>query len=306
MHNSKPSSLLLVLALIAGSQTVLGKFALERMPTFGYTALRFSLAYLIVIAALLVTGRKLPWKKVVPFAPVAVLWILSGMAFIMGLQRTDATTTQFIHTSIPIITAIAAGLILQHRLRKAQWLGVAIAFVGVVLVILSEGGLSLQNASFLGNVLVFASAVGFALYAVLTRLPKFREIEPLETIFIGFTFGVPMIAPFAMAEFLHSGNWLPGVSPSAWAAVVLATIAFVFFATIFQILINRAGPSYASLNQYLNPVFVIFWAAILLNETPEALALAGGAIALAGVALVSWHQRKDDIETTVRATTSAD
>jgi drug/metabolite transporter (DMT)-like permease len=295
-----------VLAIVAGSQTVLGKFALERIPLFGYTAGRFLIAYVLICIAMRVTGRKLPWHKIGLFAPLAILWIATGTTFILGLQRTNATTTQFIHTAIPIITAIFAWFILRHRLSKIQWLGVITAFFGIVVVVTSTGSVSLENTNFLGNILIFLSAIGFALYAVLTKLSKYRSVDPFEMIFIGFTFGIPIALPFAVAEYVHVGNWLPEVSTSAWVALVLASVGMTFFATVFQVLINRIGPSYAALNQYLNPIVVIFWAALLLNELPEMQALIGASVTLAGVGLVTWQQRKEDRKTSAAAVGSAE
>ena len=306
MSRVQPHHYLLLLAVAAGSQTVLGKFALERMPVFGYATLRFILAYVFIYAAMRMTGRSIPWKKIIPFAPVGLITIAAGTAFIFGLQRTNATTAQFIHTAIPILTALFAGMILRRRLSNIQWIGVMIAFFGVVVTITSNGGLSLQNTSFIGNLLVFLSALGFAFYAVLTKLPRYKDVDPFEMIFISFTFGVPLILPFAVAEYIHIGNWVPAVSAEAWIAVLLASVSMVFFATVFQMLINKVGPSYASLNQYLNPIVVIFWAALLLQELPVLQAVIGALIALMGVGLVTWRQRKDDLEASVRASNSAE
>ncbi|HYH75268.1 MAG TPA: DMT family transporter [Candidatus Saccharimonadales bacterium] len=305
MPHLKSASYLLLVAMAGGSLTVLAKFALERMPVFGYTSVRYAISLLMIYLALRLIGKKAPWGKFKSFAPIAVMWIVTGVMFALGLQRTNATTAQFIHTAIPIVTAIFAWFILRHRLSRIQWVGVGIAFIGVLTIIFSRGSISLSSG-FLGNVLVFCSVFGFALYGVLTKLPRYKHIEPLEMTFIGFCFGVPLVLPLAITEIVREGNWLPDVSPSAWVATIFASLAMVLFATGFQKLVSAIGPSFASLNQYLNPIFVIMWAALLLDERPELQALVGGAIALAGVGLVTWHQRKDDIETRLRAENKAD
>jgi drug/metabolite transporter (DMT)-like permease len=125
-----------------------------------------------------------------------------------------------------------------------------------------------------------------ALYAVVTKLPKHQAIGAIDMVFICMYYGLVLSLPFAIAE-LRTENWIANVEPSAWIAAVCSALAMTFFAVGFQALIKTIGPSYAALNQYINPLFVIVWAALLLHERPQGVALIGAGVALVGVWLVT-------------------
>lgn len=286
----KPFLYLMLVAFAGGSLSVLSKFALASIPVFGLVATRYVICLILLYLVLRMRGKRVPWRKFRPFMPIAILWILSAFAFMFGLQRTNATTAQFIHTGIPVATALFAGYILHQKLRGRQWAGIALALAGVTAIILSKGRLTFDDTSLVGNLLVLLSLFGYAAYAVLTKLSRYHRIDAVEMVFICISYGLAISLPLAAAE-LRADNWVSSVGTSAWLATVFGAIAMAVFATGFQALNKLIGPAYAALSQYLNPLFVILWAAVLLDERPEVEALFGAAVALTGVWLVTSATR---------------
>jgi drug/metabolite transporter (DMT)-like permease len=282
----RPLGYLLLLAFVGGSLSVLSKLALRELPGFLFIGLRFMVAAAILAVVIGAMRKRLVWSVLKKFIPVACFWWLASLLFAFGLKSTNATTAQFIHAFIPIAVVIFSGLLLKQVFRKRQWLGVGVAVAGVMVVILSGGSLSLANDSLIGNVLVLLSAMGFALYAVYSKLPRYQDLDPIDMIFVGIVSGLIVSLPFAVWDLMRIGS-VAGVSAASWVATVLAGLAIMLFFGGSQLLIKKLGPAHMSLNQYLIPLFVILWAAIVLHEQPKPVVLLGASIALLGVWLVT-------------------
>jgi drug/metabolite transporter (DMT)-like permease len=282
----RPLIYLTVVAFIGGSVSTFSKLALQNIPAFAFAFLRLALGAVIGYLLIRLAGVKISWNSFKLFAPVAIFWWLNALVFTFGLQRTTATTAQFIHISIPIITALLGIWILKHRLNTWQWLGTIIAAAGVSLVILSGDSLSFNNKSFVGNLIIFSSGVIFSFYAVLSQRGKYKNIHAFEMIFIGAVCGTIVSLPLAVVEYVHK-PWLSGVPAKAWWSALAAGVIITVFYGGLQSLLNKFGSSYGTLTLYLMPAFVIFWASVLLGEKVTFKSVLGAAIALVGVWIVT-------------------
>ena len=184
----------------------------------------------------------------------------------------------------PIFTAIIARLFLGERIGFRGWLGMLIAFAGVVLV-----------ASGMKHGLRWDGDVGLVLLAALAQAAWFSVSKPLlarhgafETTCRTIWLGVIFLLPFA------------GTAWREWSAAPLAAIAAVVYLGVFPAAIgyvtwayvlSRMPASRAASLLYLVPpiAFTIAW--IWLGEQPTVIALLGGAPIIAGIALVNARRR---------------
>ncbi len=294
----RPLAYLLLLSLVGGSVAVLSKLALRDMPAFSFIVCRLLLSAAIAYGLLRAIHKNVSWRNFKLFAPIATFWWLNALLFTFGLQRTNATTAQFIHISIPILTAICAGFLLRQKLSLRQWVGAATAAFGVSTVVLSGGSLSLSDESMVGNLIILFSAVVFSLYAVGSKLPRYKNLHAFEMVFIGGVCGTFATLPFALWEG-WTRPWVSTLPLHAWLAAIGAGVVIGIFYGGFQWLINTFGPAYATLNLYLLPGFVIVWAGVLLQERPTAASAMGATIALVGVWFVTQAgRRKKDADLT--------
>jgi drug/metabolite transporter (DMT)-like permease len=136
----------------------------------------------------------------------------------------------------------------------------------------------------LGSVLVFASAVGYAIYlvgatGVIGRLGPSR--------FIAWA----MLAATAFIS-LHFVLTRPLRALAAPQSIQLLALAMAFFCTVLPTWmiaesIRLIGASTASLVGSLGPIFTIGLGALMLGEAINGLQLVGAALVLAGVMIVS-------------------
>jgi drug/metabolite transporter (DMT)-like permease len=286
---------ILLLAIVGGTAGPLAKYALRSIPIFGYTSLRLLAGVIIMMIALSITKKKPSRENFIVFAPVATLWWLNTLFFTIGLQKTTATTAQFIHISIPIITALIAYVVLKERLNRNQLLSSLVAISGVSLVIASSGTLSFVNNTFLGNLFIALSAVVFSFYAVLSRKTVFKRISAMEMIFIASLSGLFVITPFALIEY-QSNQWIDRVTAPTFLAMIGGVTAISVFYVGFQGLIKRFGPSIATTNLYVLPVTVTIWSFIILGEVASLKTTVGAIVAIVGVTLFGISTPKSKVQ----------
>jgi drug/metabolite transporter (DMT)-like permease len=282
---------LLAIAAIGGLAGPLGKYALREIPAFGYAFIRLLASTAIMFTVLRYQGVRLTWKKFRLFAPVATFWWLNALIFTIGLQKTNATTAQFIHVFIPVLTALLAALVIRERLNARQWLGSFVAICGVVVVVTSKGTLSFHNAAVIGNLLIFVSAFAFAAYAVFSKNKKYQKLTPVEMVCVASICGAVASAVPAAIEY-SSNPWLMNVPAVSLLAMLGGVTTISLFYICFQLLLKKYGPSIATTNLYVLPVFVVFWAYLILGEAATNMVGVGGTVAIVGVLIFSYGSRK--------------
>jgi drug/metabolite transporter (DMT)-like permease len=202
-----------------------------------------------------------------------------------GEETVPAGTAALLVNVSPVFTAIAASALLDERMTPLRWAGVAIACAGASLIaVAGRDGLALER----GALLVLGAAAAQAAFFV-GQKPLLRRYRSLELTTWAMALGALMTLPFAPG--------LPAAIASAPAEALLAVaflglgasaIGFVTWAYACA----HIDVSIAAATLYAVPVvaFAVAWA--WLGETPTAVTLAGGAIALAGVALVTRAGRQ--------------
>ena len=226
-------------------------------------------------------GRlRLPRGRALMFAIVyGALWFgLYTVAVNAAGRYLDAGTSAMLVNLAPIIIAVLAGLFLGEGFPRGLVVGLAIAFVGV---------LTISFATTTGRIspLGVAFALGAAaLYAVGVLLQKqaLRTLDHVTVTWLGALAGVAVTLPFApqlVGELAAAPT--SAVLGMVYLGVFPTAIAFSLWA--YALAHTTAGRLSAS--TYVVPGIAVLLSWLLLGEVPVALALLGGAISLAGVAI---------------------
>ncbi len=157
-----------------GASFIATKVALRDISPITVVWLRFTLGVVILGAAAALKKQlaPLPARDLGYFALLGFLgitfhqWLQSN-----GLVTAQATTTAWIITTTPIFIALLGWLVLKEKLGWLAAAGIALAMVGVLLVV-SKGQWSAVAAGRFwttGDVLVFISAPNWAVFSVLSR-----------------------------------------------------------------------------------------------------------------------------------------
>jgi drug/metabolite transporter (DMT)-like permease len=231
---------------------------------------------------LVVLARRepLPARRHLPrVALVGVLWFALYSVVLNDAERhVDAGTASMLVNTGPILIAILAGLLLGEGFPRRLLAGCAVAFGGAAVI-----GLATSHgvAPSWGAVLCLLAA---ALYAagVVTQKPLLAHVSPLMVSWLACTAGVLVCLPF-VGSLAHGAARAPATSLGWLVYLGIGPFAVGFVAWGFALSRTTAGRMGAT--TYLVPPIAILLGWLLLGEAPPALAVAGGAICLGGVAL---------------------
>ena len=193
-------------------------------------------------------------------------------------QHLDAGTTAMLVNIGPILVAVFAGLLLGEGFPRWLVVGIAVAFAGVVLIGIATRG---AETDLVGVVLCVIAAVTYA-GGVVAQKPLLRRLPGLQVTFLACAIGAVCCLPWAgtlVSELAEApGGSILGM---VYLGVVPTALAFSTWAYALR----RMDAGRLGVTTYLVPPLVIVLGWLLLDEVPPALALVGGAVCLAGVAL---------------------
>ena len=197
-----------------------------------------------------------------------------------ALQYTMASNVSFIVCTTPLVTAILNAAVRRERIGRLTLLGGCLSLVGIGMIAFSGGeGFHL---SFLGDALAMLASLTWAIYTVVTNglLKKYPSALISRKVFF---YGMLTIVPVLLVKgwTFPAGRFLePKVLLNALFLGVVASLACY---ALWNSVIKRLGTVGSSNYIYLNPLFTLIGATLLLGERLTPVAIAGCLITLIGV-----------------------
>jgi len=221
-------------------------------------------------------------REWVQIAVYGIAWFGAyNVALNIAEHSLDAGTTAMIVGAGPILIALGAGLFLGEGIPKWLAIGAGVAFVGVILIGLATSLTTVKGIDPIGVVWSLVAAVTYTI-GVLVQKPAIRRLPAGQVTFMGCAIGMIVCLPF-LGQLVSS---LAGAPVSAVLGIVylgLVPTAIGFSAWAYALQRTPAGR--LSVSTYIVPAIAIVLALIFFGEVPAPLAILGGAICLAGVAI---------------------
>jgi drug/metabolite transporter (DMT)-like permease len=281
---------LVAVPAIWGGTFIAGRILALALPAAVGSVLRYGTAVIaLLVAAHWLEGGlpRLTRRQVIGTLLLGATGIFAYNLFFLGaLARLPASRTSLIIALNPVVTIAAASLLLGERLSARRWLGVVIALLGVWIVV-SRGDVlgSVRGAVGIGELLMFGGVCSWAAYTLLGRR-VLAGLSPLAATTYAALWGLVLLAIAAAPDMLDLGRsafTLPVVLSVLYLGVMGTSVAFVWYYQALQ----RLGASRTVVFNNLVPVFGATFGVLLLGEPLLPSMLLGGAIAVAGVMLVS-------------------
>ncbi len=276
--------ILLSLGLIWGSSFLFLKLALASFEPFTLGAIRLVVGGAMIICLALATRQPLPRRKR-DWAWIGVVGIVaSAIAFAFmntGQALIESSEGGIIITTVPLFTLVLAHWFTDDKMSWRKVLGVAVGFAGVM-VMFGPTLLSGFAASIVGQSFIIVTSFCYACGTVITRR-QLGGVAPLMAAGFSLALASLILIP---AAFIFEQPLAMDPTPSALVGVIGASVLStgVAIALLF-VIIARAGPNFASMNNYLSPVVSLTWGYIFLAEPVTGIKIGALMLLMLGIAI---------------------
>ncbi|MFN8414083.1 MAG: DMT family transporter [Anaerolineales bacterium] len=293
---SKPKLLPYLEALFAvvvwGASFIATKIAVGEISPIAVVWLRFAMGIPLILIAV-VMRKQFAFPKGSEWFYFALLGFL-GISFHQwlqsnGLKTAQATTTAWIVSTSPAFIAVLGWLVLKEKLKALQYFGIALAMVGVLVVVtkgdLNALGLNTFGKEGIGDFLILISAINWAVFSILSRRGLKSHPSTLMTFWV-MTIGWLITS----VAFLAGKNYteIATLDSRGWIAMIflgIFTTGFAYIAWFDALSQLPAAQTGAFL--FVEPLTSMIVAAVILGEVIKWPSVIGGAVILLGIWLVN-------------------
>ncbi|WP_191089930.1 DMT family transporter [Nesterenkonia ebinurensis] len=199
----------------------------------------------------------------------------------------DAGTVAMVVNLAPLMVGIGAVVLFKEAFSRRLFIGMLISLSGVGFITASGATGQLAWA---GLVIAFAAAVLYAGGMLLQKL-VLRDVDPLTATWLGCISGAAALLPFLPQTVNEVSEISTGTIIGAiYMGVGPTALGFWFWGYAM----NHFATGRVASATLAVPAVVVLMSALTLGELPPLLAILGGAICLAGVALAQMRQRRGE------------
>ena len=207
-------------------------------------------------------------------------YYLASFLDFAGLSYISASLERLILYLNPTLVLILGLVLYKRRIHARQMLGMLISYTGVVLVFGHEARLQ-GGAAALGALLVFLSAVSYAIYLVFSG-EMVKRLGSLRL--VGLATSVACVLCIAQFVLLRPLSAAVAVSPEViWLSVLNATLCTAVPVLMVMMAIERIGAATTAQTGMVGPMSTILMGVLILGEPFTAWVAAGTVLVIAGI-----------------------
>lgn len=275
--------ILIIAIMLWGIAIAPTKWALHSFPPFTLLFLRLSLAGCLFFPFHWKGIRQtyIPWNRIIVLSFTGVAGYFMFTSY--GISLTSGMHVSIIDATLPLFTIMFAAFFLQEKINWKYWMGMFLGMCGVLLITIPLNERE-STSSLIGDLLILASTILFAIYNILLKQPK-EEAKFSSGAFTTLTLlvGAIIVLPFTIFEVSYRG--IPDVITwKAWGSLVYLIVGPTILA---YLLWNKAleEVSAAVGGMYLNvlPLVSIMASVILLDEVITWRIIVGGGLVLLAI-----------------------
>jgi drug/metabolite transporter (DMT)-like permease len=265
---------LLIAVLFWGFSYIAIKASLVYLSPVELIAARFVLGALTLLA--IIKAKKLTLKingqwKILAWS--ALFLFLHFWVMATGMITTSATNTAWILTTAPIFIALLSYFWLKEPFGLRYIIGIILATIGVLFLVSKGNFGSLEWISSTGDWIVLGSCVTWAFYTIITRKLT-KKLHPLVATFWMIVIAGAVIVPYSLFKSPLDIYRMPSDGIIAVLFLGIGCLAISFWAWSEGLAKKPAGE--VGLYLYIEPLFAMIGAAVLLNEKITIWIILGG------------------------------
>lgn len=248
-------------------------------------SLRFVLAAAMMAAVAAVSRAPWPrsWRRVGHIAMTGILLhaVYLGGCYVAIYAGMPAGMAALIVGFQPILTAALAGPLLAEGIGRAQWLGILLGFLGLIMVLWERIVIDLSHP--IALVMALLSLLGITSATIYQKrfCPSFDLRSGAAIQYVAASI---VVVPIALWLGIGEIDWAPTfIFALAWLVVVLSGVSIA----LLSWMISRGAASKVASLFYLTPPLAALGSYFWFGETLSALALAGMAVIVSGLYLLN-------------------
>jgi len=226
-----------------------------------------------ITIAILTRGEGFGINKIT--AITSILYAALLILFVAATKLTTAANAIFLQYTAPVYVLVLEPLFYKEKFRLRDLATVAACVAGMSLFFVGK----LRPEDVNGNLLALASGLCFALFFLLMRHAKARDVNRASATIYGNLISVLVCAPASLAAVRRG---ISGVDFAciAYLGIVQLGLAYLLFTSAMARGVRSID---ASIIGYIEPVLNPIWVFVVLRERPTEWALVGGGIIVAAV-----------------------
>jgi drug/metabolite transporter (DMT)-like permease len=276
----------ILLSFIWGSSFILMKLSSTELNGWQIASIRIFSAGIVFLPSAVIHLAKVPKSKIGIIILSGILGnLLPAYLFAIAIEKKVNSSLAGILNSLTPLLVIAIGvLFFKATVHFKKVIGVLIGLIGLIILSLSEGGITGSNFLYAFFILLATLCYGINVNLVAYYL---RGVDSFKMSSISLAF---VSIPALLLMMQHKVPMLVWENPDyrlpAFASFILGIIGSALATLLFYVLIKKAGAVFASLVTYGIPVVAIFWG-VTFNEQVTFLQIGCLAIILSGVYLAN-------------------
>src|SRR5918999_986455 len=277
--------MMLAVAGIWGANFTVVKYGTLVLAPLAFNGVRVALAAVALTAiALLRRGPRLSARDLATLFAIGVIGNgLYQVLFIEGIARTRASDAALVISAGPAFIALLGWVAGTERVSRRAWVGIALSIAGIGLVVFGGASVAPGQSTLLGNGLVLAGSLCWAIFTVLLK-PYTHRVDGVQLSAATMVGGALLLLAVASPSVV-AADW-ETVRFSAWSAIVYSGLAGLVVAYLFWYRgVRVLGPTRTAMYVNLQPVFALLVAWAGLGEQPGLWQICGAASVMVGVLL---------------------
>lgn len=277
-------ALIAVPGVIWGASFLFIAEGLKAVGPMGVTVLRIAIGF-VVLAVFPAAWKGIERKDWSKIAWLDLLWMAFPLSmFPFAEQRISSAIAGMLNGSVPLTTAIIASIIARRLPARGVLAGLGVGLVGVVMMAVPDLG-SASSAAGIAMVTIACVSYGFA--PNIAR-PLQHKYGALPVIWRAQMVALALTLPLGLRDVLQA-QWSLGPVLALLGLGALGTGAAHVVMTVAS---GRLGATKASAAAFLIPPVALLLGVLVRGERVAAIAVAGGALCVAGAWLMRSSARE--------------
>ncbi|WP_080424901.1 DMT family transporter [Burkholderia ubonensis] len=270
-----------IATLLFGLSGVIGRVSIIDVRMLVEARAGLAALALFFVARMSSIDLRIPRQKQIPYAAIGLLLGFHWCSFFYSIRLSGVSIGLLSFSSSPIFVILLAPVFNKSRILLRDLLFVATFTVGLVLIV-NPG--SIDQSKLVGALWGIGSGLSFAVAQIINKILVERD-HPIKIAAYQNLGAALTLLPFTNI------SMIPETSTGIFQIIVIGFVCTAFAHTIFISGMKLVSAQAASLFTYLEPVYGIALATVILHDVPDGQTIVGAAIILFSIYFSQKVQR---------------